>query len=102
MIIKSKCFLYKVRLLCIFGFRETSNDNPANLESTAAQGDQRRTQSFEMRNQREPSTGNSRPKKKRTLILIISMAVVILALVGVIVVMSIGRDEKISLAGKGR
>ena len=48
-----------------------------------------------MRNQGEPSTRNSGPKKKLTLIgIIISTAVVILVLVGVIVVMSIGKDEK--------
>ena len=80
--------------MSIFGFRQTSNENPGNLGSVAAQGDQRQPQSFEMRNQGEPSAGNSGPKKKLNLIGIISTAVVILVLVGVIVVLSIGKDEK--------
>ena len=80
--------------MCIFSFRETSNNNLANSGSVAAQGDQRKPQSFEMRNQGEPSAGNSGPKKKLNLIGIISTAVVILVLVGVIVVLSIGKDEK--------
>ena len=47
-----------------------------------------------MRNQGKPSTGYVGPKEKLTLIGIISTVVVILVLVGVIVVMSIGKDEK--------
>ena len=81
--------------MCIFGFRKTSNENPGNLGSVAAQGDQKQPQSFEMRNQGEPSTGNSGPKRKLTLIGIISTYVVILVLGGVIVVMSMGKDKKV-------
>ena len=74
-----------------------STENPPNLDSATAQRNQR--QQGDNLNQRVPPTGNT--QKKSIVIGFISMAILILVLIGVIVVNQVGNSNTSKLLTPG-